>query len=195
MEVHTGCYEIWLLEESNCGAPESSAQNCGRLREKLRLLGCSAGYFGSSRDCCAAQLETWCRIPTAVVLTHTQGILSYYINLRYSPKNRYIRTWHALFKSLDIYTYGQSGRRWYSSIIGGAPGHGHWEDLEMHHLEAIVMKRWTINTPPHLPRHPNRIHEKERFWFNQHRNRVRSYHTTWPWGSTDSPSEIKSWER
>jgi hypothetical protein len=28
----------------------------------------------------------------------------------------------------------------------------------------------TINTPPHLTRHPNRIHEKERFWFEEYRN-------------------------
>jgi len=42
----------------------------------------------------------------------------------------------------------------------------------------------TINTPQHLVWHWNRIHEKERFWFEEHRNRVRRYDTTWRWGST-----------
>jgi hypothetical protein len=36
----------------------------------------------------------------------------------------------------------------------------------------------TVNTPPHLSRHPNGIHEKERFWFEEGRNRVRKYDTT-----------------
>jgi len=38
MEVDSGCYEIGLLEYSNFGATETSAQICGRLQEKLRLL-------------------------------------------------------------------------------------------------------------------------------------------------------------
>jgi len=42
----------------------------------------------------------------------------------------------------------------------------------------------TINTPQHLSRHPNGIHEKERFWFEERRNWVRRYDTTWHWGST-----------
>jgi hypothetical protein len=36
----------------------------------------------------------------------------------------------------------------------------------------------TINIPPHLSRHPNGIHEKERFWFKKRRDQVRRYDTT-----------------
>jgi len=36
----------------------------------------------------------------------------------------------------------------------------------------------TINNPPHLSRHPNGIHEKEWFWFEEHSNQVRRYDTT-----------------
>jgi len=36
----------------------------------------------------------------------------------------------------------------------------------------------TINAPPHLSRHPNGIHEKEQFWLEERRNRVRRYDTS-----------------
>jgi len=44
----------------------------------------------------------------------------YHICLCYSHKIRYLILWHALLKYPTIYTYGQSGHRWWSSIIGGA---------------------------------------------------------------------------
>ena len=49
--------------------------------------------------------------------SHTQGSTStrhfvYHIRLCYSHKIRYLIIWHALFKYLYIYTYGQSGHRW-----------------------------------------------------------------------------------
>jgi len=49
--------------------------------------------------------------------SHTQGSIStkyfvYHIRLCYSHKIRYLIIWHALFKYLYIYTYGQSGHRW-----------------------------------------------------------------------------------
>jgi len=49
--------------------------------------------------------------------SHTQGSIStrhfvYHIRLCYSHKIRYLIIWHALFKYLYIYTYGQSGQRW-----------------------------------------------------------------------------------
>jgi hypothetical protein len=47
----------------------------------------------------------------------------------------------------------------------------------------------TINTPPHLTRHPNRIHEKERFWFEEYRNWVRRYDTARRGGSTISKTK------
>jgi len=34
-----------------------------------------------------------------------------------------------------------------------------------------------INTPPHLYWHPKGIHEKEQFWLEEHRKRVRRYDT------------------
>jgi len=42
----------------------------------------------------------------------------------------------------------------------------------------------TIATPPCLSRHPNRIHEKEGFWFEKCMNRVRRYATTPRWWAT-----------
>ena len=77
----------------------SSSDLCAALRETLR---------GAET---AALRETWCRNLTAVVLTQPQGISSYHIRLCYSHKIRYIIICHALYKSLYIYTYGQSGRR------------------------------------------------------------------------------------
>jgi hypothetical protein len=35
-----------------------------------------------------------------------------------------------------------------------------------------------VNTPPHLSRHPKGIREKERFWLEERRKRVRRYDTT-----------------
>jgi hypothetical protein len=43
-----------------------------------------------------------------------------------------------LSKSLYIYTYGQSGDKWYWSIITGAPRDTDGENLEMH-LEAVIV--------------------------------------------------------
>jgi len=37
-----------------------------------------------------------------------------------------------------------------------------------------------INTLPQLSRHPNGIREKEQFWLEERRKRVRRYHTTRP---------------
>ena len=118
---------FWMLwdltyRKWNFVAPETSAQICGSLREKLGPLLSSAGYFESSRDHCTSLRETWCRILTAVVFTYPQGILSFHIRRCYSHQIPFIIIWHALFKSLSINTYGQSGRWWYSSIIEGAPG-------------------------------------------------------------------------
>jgi len=49
-----------------------------------------------------------------------------------------------------------------------------------------------INTPPHLPRHPKRIREKEQLWLQERRKRVRRYDTTWPWGSKQLPGSTES---
>jgi hypothetical protein len=38
VRAFSGCYKIWLIGWSNFGAPETSAQICGRLREKQRPL-------------------------------------------------------------------------------------------------------------------------------------------------------------
>jgi len=62
----------------------------------------------------------------------------------------------------------------------------------------------TINTPPHLLRLPNRIHEKEQFCLEERRNRVKRCDTTQLFGShaiawihdiADRASETKSWKR
>jgi len=132
-----------LYKCSYFGASETSAQICGRLRESLKLLRLSAGYFKSSRYRCAALLNTRCCILTAVALTLPPGILFHHICLCYSHKICYIIIWHALFQFLNIYAYGQSARKWYSSIIGETPGYAHLGSIEMHHLEAIVVNHWS----------------------------------------------------
>jgi len=53
-----GAFRMLHLGYSNFGALETSAQICMRLREKLRLLRSSVGYFKSGRDHCAALRET-----------------------------------------------------------------------------------------------------------------------------------------
>ena len=50
----------------------------------------------------------------------------------------------------------------------------------------------TINTPPHLSRHPNRIHLKERSWFQEGWNQVRRYDSTRCWGSMQLRGSTKS---
>ena len=105
--------------------------------------------------------------------------------LCYSHKIRYIIIWHPLFKSLYIYilsiwpqmvvrhnrrsTWTRPLRELGDALLGGHCG-------EMTELEG---REPTINTPPHLSQHPNKIHEKERFWFEEHRNQMRTYDTTW----------------
>jgi len=52
---------------------------CADLRETSRAAETTVQLYGrhqSSRDCCAALCETWCRILTAVILTQPQGTLS-----------------------------------------------------------------------------------------------------------------------
>jgi len=62
-----------------------------------------------------------------------------------------------------------------------------------------------INTPPHLPRHPKGMREKERFWLEERRKRVRGYDRV---PSREEPHKLrgsmktrqecvgtKSWER
>jgi len=79
-----------------------------------------------------------------MVPTYTQGISSYHCHLCYCHKIQYNILWHALFKSRLVYTYRQSGRRWYSIIIGRTLGHTHWENVfEMHHLESVALIRWS----------------------------------------------------
>jgi len=53
-----------------------------------------------------------------------------------------------------------------------------------------------INPPPHLAWHQKGICEKERFWFEEHRKRVReSTHIAWIYKSSARVHETKSWER
>ena len=56
---------------------------------------------------------------------------------------------YCLSKYLDIYTYGQSGGRWYWSIIAGAPGDADWETLEIH-LEAVIVRTGRCTWRPRL---------------------------------------------
>ena len=111
-----GAFRMLHLGYSNWGAPKTSAQIYRRLREKLRPLRSSAGALMPYSHSSGSYITT-----RHLVLSYS----SYHIHLCYSHNIRYIIIWHALFKSISIYTYSQSGCRWYSSIIGGAPGHAH----------------------------------------------------------------------
>jgi len=86
----------------------TAAQLGGILQEGLRPLRSSAEdmvpYYPSSGSC----------ITTRHLVCYSHKIRSNII-------------WQALFQSLYIYIYYQSGRRWYWSIIGGALGHTDWE--------------------------------------------------------------------
>jgi len=72
-----GCYEIWLTELSNFGAPETSAQICGRLQEQLGPLRSSAGDFEST----ARDLKPYSRSSCDYISTR-HFILSYSSLLR-----------------------------------------------------------------------------------------------------------------
>jgi len=160
------CADLWeTLWEA-----ETTAQLCGILRQRPKPLRSSAGdlmpyYHSSGSD---------------ITTRHF---------VCYSHKIRYIIIWHTLFESLFIYTYGQSGCRWYSRIIGEAPGHSDWElrDAPLEGCWGETMEREgrepTINTSPRLSRDLKGIHEKVRFKFEERKNRVRSCDTTRRWWS------------
>jgi len=61
----------------------------------------------------------------------------------------------------------------------------------MHHLE-LEGREPTINTPPHLSRHPNGIDVKEGFWLEQRRHGLRGYDTTQCWESAQLCGSTKS---
>jgi len=54
----SGCYEIWLIEYSNFGAPETSAQICWRLWEKLRPLFSTAGHLAPDSHSSSCDITT-----------------------------------------------------------------------------------------------------------------------------------------
>jgi hypothetical protein len=124
LQVHSGCYEIRLIEKSNFGAPETSAHICRRLREKLIPLRSSTGYFESSRDCSTAPRGTWC-VFSHQWLLHNHKAFRLIIFV-FVTVTRFATSYYGMnYINLYIYTYGQSGRRRYLSIIGGSPGHAH----------------------------------------------------------------------
>jgi len=56
-------------------------------------------------------------------------------------------------------------------------------------MRKIGVTEPTINTPLDLSPHPNRNHENEPFWFEEHRNSVRWYDTTQRWECTKSQTK------
>ena len=123
----TGCYKIWLLEYSNFGAAETTAQVCGRL-------GTIFSQQGST----------------------TTRYFVYHIRLCYSHNILYIMIWHdVLSKSLYIYTCGDEGimemdsATW--SIYLEVPG------VDRHHLiiqntHSIFPSSWSHALLPSIHR-------------------------------------------
>jgi len=71
--------------------------------------------------------------------------------------------------------------------LGYAPHGDHCQEtMELEGREP------TINTPPHHSRHPNKIHETGRFWFEECRNLVSRYGTCQLWWSTRLRGAMKS---
>jgi len=112
-----------------------------QILELLRPLCRSAGDFEINCDCCAAlpdaqraaetSAQCWSRLGAILRqqwFLHNYKALRLIIFVCYSHKIHYILLWHASFNSLSIYTHGQSGSRWFSSIIRGASGHSHCEN-------------------------------------------------------------------
>ena len=128
------------------GTPESTCSDGGTFR-MLRNLALRIDKYLSYCNLCAnlqetsraakssvqPLRETWCRILTPVVLTvpSPQGI-SLIILVCYSHKIRYIIIWHLIFKSLYVYTYGNTG----IMEIDSAPGSIYWAypGVDRHHL-------------------------------------------------------------
>ena len=157
---------ISYSERAFSGAPESTSNYGGAFRMLWEFANRIVEFF-SSWDLRADLWETSREAKTTAPLGRRLGaviwqqwFLHYHkaFCLCYSHKICYSIIRHALFKSFYIYTYGQSGRKWESSIVGGASGHTHWESLEMYHLEAIGVKQWSkraespASTLRHTPR-------------------------------------------
>jgi len=111
------------------GANQSALRLCKSILTMLWDLTDRLVEFWSSWDLCADLRETSREAETAAqhsgrlgAVFPQQWFLHYHkaFRLCYSHKICYIIIWHALFKSFYIYTNGQSGRKWYSTIIGGA---------------------------------------------------------------------------
>ena len=99
----------------------SSSDHCADLRETSREAETAAQLCWIQREQPRAPRSS---VGDLVPYYHSSGSYKTTRHLVcYSHKIRYIIIWHAFFKSLDICTYSKSGGRWYSSIIGGAPGH------------------------------------------------------------------------
>jgi len=77
--------------------------------------------------------------------------------------------------------------RWASRFISRCAGRC-GETAELEGRLAI------ISTPPHLSRNPKGIREKEQFWLEERRKRVRRCDTTRPCGSTQLGGSTISWK-
>jgi len=183
------------------------------MLDQLRPLCRSAENFESSWDRCGDH----CGSSAGDLVPYSHSIDSYgsittrpfvyHIRLCYSHRIFCIIIWHALFKSLYIYIRSI----WPQMVVKHnrwSTGRRPWRDLrdapvagrcgEMTELEG---RDATMNTPPHLSRHPDRNGDKEWFWLEERRKRVRIYDTTRPWGSaqlrgtTERASETQSLKR
>jgi hypothetical protein len=165
------CSQIWHIEQSNFGAPETAVQIYKRLWEKLRPLQSPAGYFKSSRDCRAALRVSWLRyyhsscsdITTRVVVlsyssvTVTRFATSQY-GMHYSCISIYIYI-RSIWLQVGLEHNRKSTWTQPLSKLRVAPSGGHsGETMELAGREP------SITTPLHLSRHPNTIHQSASSW-------------------------------
>jgi len=145
MEVHSGCYEIWLIVWSNFGAAETSAQLCRRLSAVF-----SQQWFSGFHNHKAFRVSDSSLSQSQDLLHHNMACI--------------------IYLSFFVYTYCQCGCRWNWSINAGRPGDVDWENLEMHleaeikrvgrctwsprscnyemHLEAVIERVWRCTWRP-----------------------------------------------
>jgi len=163
--------------------------------ELLRPLRRSATDFKRSQDRRAAQREALCSIPTAVVHTLPQSILSVLHSQNSLHQDMaciiqvilyiHIRSilWQLVLERNRRSTWDMPMLRSQRCTT--------WRPLWWNN-EARRQRAHNQHSAP-LSWHPNGIHEKGQFWLAEGRNWVRRNDTAWRWRSTQLHGSTKFW--
>ena len=174
MEVHAGCYKIWLIGLSHFGAAETSAQICGRL----------VAVFSQQRFLEFHSHKVFCLSHSS--LLHWEDLLHHHMAcIIWITQYTYIQSiWPQIVKH-NRSTWRRPLTELRDAPLGGCCA------------ETMYLKgrEPTIHAQPHLLPLPKWLREKEGFWLEERTNRVRRYDTTRQWGCTQFGGSKKSCKR